>query len=129
MDFYSVAFGAQELFHWPRPMGKSRTQRCRSADSILMLADENPAIGATLARVLRRHACQRGFSTLLDVDGVWRKALGAGATARTLPADMFWGDSARDAEGPIRARVVDRHAYRGRVARRDAEAWRVASQS
>src|SRR5258708_38183488 len=47
MDFYSTAFGAQELFHMAAPDGRIAHAEMQIGDSILMLANENPAITST----------------------------------------------------------------------------------
>ena len=100
MDFYSAAFGAQELFHMAAPDGKIAHAEMQIGDSILMLADENPAIGA-----ISPESCggtpASVFLYVADVDGVCAKALGAGATAHTLPADMFWGDRLATLKDPF----------------------------
>src|SRR5258708_26233891 len=73
------------------PDGKIAHGEMQIGDGILMLADENPAIGARSP-----DSCggtpTSVFLYVVDVDGVCAKALGAGATAHTLPADMFRGD-------------------------------------
>jgi PhnB protein len=91
MDFYARAFGAQELFHMPAADGKISHAEMQIGDSVLMLADENPAIGARAPEGLDG-AASSVFLYVADVDSVFEKAVKAGASAQSRPTDMFWGD-------------------------------------
>ena len=91
MDFYALAFGAQEVFHMDAPDGKIAHAEMQIGDSILMLADENPAIGARSPESCSGTPASV-FLYVGDVDAVCARALSAGATAHMLPTDMFWGD-------------------------------------
>lgn len=91
LDFYGRAFGAKELFRIPAPGDKIGHAEMQIADSIVMLADEHPEGG---------HFGPETFggtpvSLLLyveDVDGVFRRALDAGATELQPVSNKFYGD-------------------------------------
>ncbi len=91
MDFYARAFGAKETFHMPGEGGKIAHAEMRVGDSVLMLADENPARG-THAPGPDGAAAASVFLYVPDVDTVFGKATAAGAKTLAAPADMFWGD-------------------------------------
>ena len=46
LEFYKKAFGATELLRMPKPDGRVGHAEIRIGDSIIMLADEFPEIGA-----------------------------------------------------------------------------------
>ena len=46
LDFYARAFGAEEIYRMPGPGGAIMHAETRVGDSVLMVADENPAQGA-----------------------------------------------------------------------------------
>jgi PhnB protein len=88
-DFYKQAFGAEVAVILP-PDEKGRTMHAHLYinGSSLMLSDAYPEHG----HPLREPA---GFSLTLmvqDVDGWYERAVKAGCTGTTPPADMFWGD-------------------------------------
>lgn len=91
IEFYTNAFGAQEVVRMPGPDGQVMHAEVKIGNSMLMLSDENKerdylspdSIGGTAASIM--------FYTD-DVDAVFTRAVGLGATAEQPPADMFWGD-------------------------------------
>jgi uncharacterized glyoxalase superfamily protein PhnB len=91
IEFYKKAFGAKELFQMPGPDGRLMHAEIVIGDSIVMLADEFPEMGARGPQTL-------GGSTVTislyveDMDAVFNQALAAGAQVRMPPMDMFWGD-------------------------------------
>lgn len=89
--FYQKAFGAEELFSFKDPSGQVMHAEVRIGDSLLMLCEECPDMGA------RGPLAIGGSSVTLalyvkDVDQAFAKAVAAGATVRMPVADMFWGD-------------------------------------
>ena len=92
IEFYKQAFGAQEIMRFPTPGGDAIIHaELRIGDSVIMLGDEIPGMGARSPQSLG------GFTGPIslyveDCDAVYARAVGAGATARTPVADMFWGD-------------------------------------
>ena len=92
IDFYTRAFGAQEVERMTGPDGKSVMHaEIKIGDSFVMLSDEIPqagtrsphALGGTTAAV---------FLYVPDVDAAFKRAVDAGAKAIMTPTDMFWGD-------------------------------------
>jgi PhnB protein len=91
MDFYARAFGARELFHMAGPGNRIAHAEMQIGDSVLMLADENPAEGAKSPEAYGGTAASV-FLYLPDVDAVFERATAAGAKVQMPPTDMFWGD-------------------------------------
>jgi PhnB protein len=91
IEFYKQAFGAEARGVMKGPDGKVMHAELRIGDSIVMLADEYPEIGAVSPHALG------GSSTGLhiyveDVDSAFDRAVKAGATVDMPVSDMFWGD-------------------------------------
>src|SRR5258708_5146533 len=90
IDFYKQAFGAMELGRHPMPDGRLMHAMLKIGDSLLMLNDEFPEMGGCGGPV--------GLSPVTihiqveDADACFNKAVGAGATVKMPPMDMFWGD-------------------------------------
>jgi PhnB protein len=91
LDFYKRAFGARELLRMPMPNGKLAHAEMRVGDSVVMMADESPEQDFLGPRA-------RGGSTVTihlyvrDVDGMFRKAVEAGAKVVRELQDQFYGD-------------------------------------
>jgi PhnB protein len=90
IDFYTRAFGAQELFRMPGPDGKIMHATIRIGDSTIMLNDEldpnqkSPkGLGGSPVTI---------HLYVEDADAVFAQATDAGAHAVMPLADMFWGD-------------------------------------
>jgi len=82
IDFVKEAFGAEETVRMPAPNGEIMHAEVRIGDSVVMMNDamhQSPTISSLLLYVV-------------DVDRVYQRALKAGATSLSEPADMFWGD-------------------------------------
>ncbi len=91
IDFYKKALGAEEIYQSKMPDGKVMHAMIQIGNSIIMLADEFPAMGAVGPNTLG------GTSTTLhiytdDADKLFNQAVSAGATPTMPIADMFWGD-------------------------------------
>ena len=91
MAFYSKAFGAKERMRMPMPDGKIAHAEMRIGDSIVMLGDESPQMGATAPQTIGGTAVQI-FLYVKDVDKAFAQATAAGAAVEMPPMDMFWGD-------------------------------------
>jgi PhnB protein len=92
LEFYQRAFGAKELMRMADPSsGRIGHAEIKIGDSIVMLADEHRELGIVGPRSGERPP----VSILLyveDVDTVYRRALAAGASSLSEPADQFYGD-------------------------------------
>ena len=89
IDFYSRAFGAEELGRHMADDGKRVMHSHLSLNGgSLMLNDDFPEFGSA--------ASPPGSITLhlqvKDADAAWNRALEAGATEKMPLADQFWGD-------------------------------------
>jgi PhnB protein len=91
LAWYATAFGARELMRMAAPGGKIGHAEIEIGDSRVMLADENPEMGA------KAPAAFNGSPVTLhlyvpDVDATVGKAVAAGATVKSPPEDKFYGD-------------------------------------
>ncbi|MFZ0891879.1 MAG: VOC family protein [Thermoplasmata archaeon] len=91
LEFYAKALGAKERNRSSGPEGKIMHAEIQIGDSVLMISDEFPGMGA------RSPKSVGGVSSSIwlyvpDVDATYRQATAAGATSVTPPTDMFWGD-------------------------------------
>ena len=89
IDFYSRAFGAEELGRHMADDGKRVMHSHLSLNGgSLMLNDDFPEFGSA--------ASPPGSVTLhlqvKDADAAWNRALEAGASEKMPLADQFWGD-------------------------------------
>lgn len=89
--FYEKAFGAVELLRVPGPDGRLLHAAVRIGDSVVMLNDEFPEMGAVGPKA------RQGTSVTLhlfveDADVSFARAVMAGATVKMPLQDMFWGD-------------------------------------
>jgi PhnB protein len=91
MAFYGKAFGAKKKLLMLGPDGKVGHAELRIGDSIVMLGEEMPKMGATAPPTLGGTATGL-FLYLKNVDQAFAKAIAAGATSEMPPTDMFWGD-------------------------------------
>ena len=91
IEFYSKAFGAEEQARLPDPNGKLMHAAVRIGDSVVMLVDEYPGMGALGPKALNGTPVTIHLY-VPDVDAFVARAVDAGATLRMPVADMFWGD-------------------------------------
>ena len=91
IEFYTKAFGAKEMFRMPMPDGSIAHAEVQIGDSMLMISDENPDMGAVSPQSLNGTPVNI-FLYVKDVDAAFQQAVKAGATGVMPPTDMFWGD-------------------------------------
>jgi len=91
MAFYTKAFGAKARMSMPTPDGKVAHAEMQIGDSLLMIADEMPEMGATAPETIGGSAVHM-FLYVKDIDAAFARAVGAGAKADMPPMNMFWGD-------------------------------------
>lgn len=90
LDFYKQAFGATEIFRMPAG-DKIAHAEIRIGDSVVMLSDEWPEMGALSPKT--RGGCTTGLMIYLeDVDSAFPRAIAAGGTAEMPVQDQFYGD-------------------------------------
>ena len=91
LEFYKNAFGAREKVRMPAPGGRIGHAEILIGTSHVMLADENPEMGA--------RAPQPGSSSpvsillyVKDVDKVFERAVNSGARVERPVENQFYGD-------------------------------------
>lgn len=100
IEFYTRAFGAVELLRMDAPGGKIGHAEVKIGDSPIMLADEYPEQGFLGPASLGGTA----VSILLyveDVDTLFARAIGAGATMMRPVVDQFYGDRSGTLKDPF----------------------------
>jgi PhnB protein len=100
LDFYKTAFEATELYRLAGPDGKIGHAEVKVGDTVIMLADEHPEVGAY------GPAHYGGSPVSLhvyveDVDKVAGRAIAAGAKVKRPVADQFYGDRLGTLEDPF----------------------------
>ncbi|MFF3215817.1 VOC family protein [Streptomyces sp. NPDC002886] len=100
IDFYVAVLGARERMRMAAPGGKIGHAELELGSSVIMLADEHPAIG------FRSPKSVGGTPVTLhvyaeDVDAVFAKALARGATELRPVRDEFYGDRTGQFEDPF----------------------------
>ena len=92
LDFLQQAFEAQELHRMPRPDGTIMHAEVMIGDSRVMMGEPmgnaQPIFGSL-------------YLYVPDVDAVYKRALQAGATSTSEPADQFYGDRSAGIKDPV----------------------------
>jgi uncharacterized glyoxalase superfamily protein PhnB len=91
IEFYKRAFGAKEKIRMPGPGGKLMHAEIKVGDSVVMLCDEMPEMGAVSPASLGGSPASI-LMYVKNVDAAVEKAATAGATVVMPVQDMFWGD-------------------------------------
>ena len=100
IDFYSSVLGAKERMRMDGPGGKIGHAEVEIGESVVMLADEHPEIGATGPRTVGGTPVSLHVY-VEDADAVFARALEAGATERSPMEDKFYGDRSGSFEDPF----------------------------
>ena len=100
IDFYTSVLGATERMRMGGPEGKVGHAELEIGDSVVMLADEHPEMDA------RGPTSVGGTPVTLhvdveDADGVFERAIEAGAKALRPLEDQFYGDRLGRFEDPF----------------------------
>jgi PhnB protein len=91
IEYYKRAFGATELFRMPGPGGKILHAEIKIGDSPIMLADENPEMGAKSPESFGGSPV--GIMLYVtDVDSIYKQAIAAGGKEIRPLQDQFYGD-------------------------------------
>ncbi len=101
IEFYKLAFGAQERYAMPGPDGKGVMHaEILIGDSVIMMGEENPQQSCKSAETIGSSPVS--FYIYLDnVDEAFKTALAAGAKALMPVQEMFWGDRAGMLQDPF----------------------------
>lgn len=100
IDFYCAVLGACERQRMPGPGGKLMHAELQIGDSVIMLADEWPDMGAHGPRTVGGTPVTLSVY-VADVDATFGRALDAGATALSAVSDRFYGDRTGSFEDPF----------------------------
>jgi PhnB protein len=100
IDFYSTVFDAEERVRMPAPGGKLGHAELAVGDSLIMLADEFPEMGAVSPKSVGGTPVTISVY-VEDVDNVFERALEAGATALRQVENQFYGDRVAQFEDPF----------------------------
>jgi PhnB protein len=93
IDFYTKAFGAEEIMRIPRPDGKLVHASVRINGSMVMLNDDFPEMsGKSMTPPSLGGTPVTIHLTVTDVDTWFQRALDAGATVVVPLEEQFWGD-------------------------------------
>jgi PhnB protein len=91
LDFYGAAFGAKERMRLPMPGDKIAHAEIEIGDSVIMLADESPEMGAKSPTSLG--GTPMGICLYVtDADAVFQRAVSAGAKVERPLQNQFYGD-------------------------------------
>lgn len=100
LDFYKKALGASERMCMPGPDGKVMHAEIQIGDSVVMLADEFPEMGAKSPQTIGGSPV--GICLYVeDVDALFKQALAAGAKEERPVKDQFYGDRSGTLRDPF----------------------------
>ena len=91
IEFYKEAFGAMERGRFEMPGGAIMHAEIQIGNSVVMLGEEMPEMGAKGPLTLGGTPVRLHIYTE-DVDSLFARATKAGATVMMPVADQFWGD-------------------------------------
>ncbi|MFL5820438.1 MAG: VOC family protein [Solirubrobacteraceae bacterium] len=100
IDFYRSVFAATERMRMPAPEDKIGHAELQIGDSVIMLADEFPDMDARGPKAVGGTAVTL-YVYVEDVDGVFARAVEAGAKALRPVEDRFYGDRSGQFEDPF----------------------------
>ncbi|HEX3967744.1 MAG TPA: VOC family protein [Edaphobacter sp.] len=102
IDYYKKVFGATETVRMPGPDGKIGHAELKIGDSNIMLADENPGMGAGHASPATVGGSPVSLYVYLpDVDHAIQRATADGAKLLKPVEDKFYGDRSGFIQDPF----------------------------
>jgi PhnB protein len=100
LEFYKKAFNATEVVRMPSPDGKLGHAEIRIGNSMVMLADEHPEMGAKSPESFGGSPV--GICLYVeDVDAIWQQAIAAGGKEERPVKDQFYGDRSGTLRDPF----------------------------
>ena len=100
IEFYKKAFLATERMRIAQPDGRVGHAELQVGDSVIMLSDEFPEIGARSPQSLGGSPV--GIHLYVeDADAIFSQAVAAGAKIKRPIADQFYGDRLGGVEDPF----------------------------
>lgn len=100
IEFYKKALGAEERSRFEGPDGSIMHAEIRIGDSVIMLGEEMPDMGAKSPKTLGGTPVSL-FLYRDNIDALWKQAIAAGAREVMPLTDQFWGDRAGCIEDPF----------------------------
>jgi uncharacterized glyoxalase superfamily protein PhnB len=100
IEFYKKALGAKERMRFDAPDGRVMHAELQIGDSIVMLGDEMPEMGARSPQALQGSPVTF-YLYFEDLDAAFRRAVDAGGIQKMPPTEMFWGDRMAQFEDPF----------------------------
>ncbi len=100
IEFYMNVLGAKERMRMDGPDGKIGHAEIEVGDSIIMLADEHPDMGALGPKSVGGTPMTI-FLYVEDADAVFDAAIAAGATSMSAVQNQFYGDRSGQFEDPF----------------------------
>jgi len=100
IEFYATVFGATERVRMPMPDGRVGHAELQIGDSVIMLADESPEMDVHGPRTVGGTPVTLSVY-VEDVDAVFDKAIGAGASVLRPVENQFYGDRSGQFEDPF----------------------------
>lgn len=100
LDYYKMAFDAQELMRYPGPGGTIAHAEIQIGNARIMLADESPQMANKSPATLGGS----GTGLMLyvtDVDDTFQRAISAGGKATQPVKDQFYGDRSGTVTDPF----------------------------
>src|SRR5258708_32662856 len=103
IEYYKKVFGATETVRMNGPDGKVGHAELKIGNSHIMLADENPSMGAGHTSPTSVGGSPISLYVYLpDVDSVVKTAVAEGATILKPAQDQFYGDRSGFIQDPFR---------------------------
>lgn len=100
IEFYKKAFNAQPLDRLDGPDGKVMHASLKIGNSLFMLGEENPHMGAQSPLTLKGTPVSL-YLYVENVDAAFTQAVNAGAKVEMPVSDMFWGDRVGQVSDPF----------------------------
>jgi PhnB protein len=100
IEYYKKVFGATVVVRMDGPEGRVGHAELQIGSSRIMLADENPSMGATSATTIGNSPVSL-YLYLPDVDKVVDKAVAEGAKILKPVQDQFYGDRSGFLQDPF----------------------------
>ena len=100
IEFYKKAFLATERMRIAQPDGRVGHAELQVGDSVIMLSDEFPEIGARSPQSLGGSPVSIHLY-VEDADAIFSQAVAAGAKIKRPIADQFYGDRLGGVEDPF----------------------------
>ena len=100
LDYYKKALGATERMRMAGPDGKVMHAEMQIGDSVVMLADEFPQMGAKSPQTIGGSPV--GICLYVnDVDALFKQAIAAGGKEERPVKDQFYGDRSGTLRDPF----------------------------